>query len=68
MYVNGEKTYPLIQDHEGGRGSNSYLVNFQWSKKLQIGDRVKLRAYNNVLYTQINYQTYFHGYLVKADE
>ena len=68
MYVNGEKTNPLIQNHEGGRDGASYLVNFQWSKKLQNGDKVKLRPVNSNLYTNNSCQTYFHGYLVKAEE
>ena len=69
-YVNGAHTYPIIQEFQDHEGSfpNTYLINFQWSKKLQIDDKVTLRPVNHNLYTNNPYQTYFHGYLVKAEE
>ena len=68
MYVNDGITKPYFQDHEGSESTYWYLVNYQWSKKLQIGDKVKLKVSGNKLRATGYYQTYFQGYLVKADE
>merc|ERR1712062_740743 len=68
MYVNGSETVPKFQGHENGDTRHWYLINFQWSKKLQTGDKVRLRVTSNSLIARSEYPIYFQGYLVKADE
>ena len=68
MYVNDSETTPGFQAHEDGGTQHWYLVNFQWSKKLQSGDTVKLKVSHNPIRAQPNFPTYFQGYLVKAEE
>merc|ERR1712062_102308 len=68
MYVNDIETVPRFQGHEEGDTRHWYLINFQWSKKLQTGDKVRLRVTSNSLIARSEYPIYFQGYLVKADE
>ena len=69
MYVNDNETKPRFQGHEEGDSKWYYLVNYQWSKKLQIGDKVKMKVIgSNKLIARSTYPTYFQGYLVKTDE
>ena len=56
---------PVIQSN-GQRYGKS--ISFQWSRKLAANDKVKMKVYTNKIYCNDYYRTYFHGYLVKADE
>merc|ERR1712062_392178 len=49
LYVNDSETTPRFQAHEDGGENNWYLVNFQESKNLQTGDKVRLRVTSNSL-------------------
>ena len=45
-----------------------YPVNYNWSKKLKIGDKLKIRVIANKLSVSSAFRTYFRGYLVKAEQ
>ena len=62
MYVNNAQSEP------GAIQSDGQSISFQWSKKLAANDKVKMRVVTGKIYCADNYRTYFHGYLVKADE
>ena len=66
MYVNNARSMPVIQSTIGQNGHES--ITFQWSRKLATGDKVKMKVTANKIYCNNHYRTYFHGYLVKADE
>ena len=70
MYVNNVQKKPLIQSETHQRSSRTYYypINFQWMRKLQIGDEAKMRVVTNKMIANNNIRTYFHGYLVKAYE
>merc|ERR1712062_447097 len=67
-YVNDNQVQPTFQGHEEGETGYAYLVNYQWSMTLQIGDKVKMRVSYQKLHITKTFQTYFQGYLLKADE
>lgn len=67
MYVNDMRTEPRFQAREGSEGIYWYLLNYQWSKKLQTGDNVKMKVSNGALRSNSNYPAYFQGYLMKAN-
>ena len=68
MFVNDNKERPLIQSESYNSGSYYYPINFQWMRKLQIGDEAKMRVVTNKMIANDSSRTYFHGYLVKSDE
>ena len=69
MYLNDSRTFPRFQIYnEGANGSWYFVVNYQWSRKLQAGDKVKMHVQTNKLVVNDTWKTFFQGYLVKSDE
>ena len=69
MYVNNEATMPVMQVvTEQDSKSNYHFISFQWSRKLEAGDKAKISIDSNKIRCSNYYRTYFRGYLVKADE
>ena len=68
MFVNDIKVRPLIQSYVEASKTYHYPINFQWMRKLQSGDKAKMRVVSQKMYADNASRTYFHGYLIKADE